>query len=254
MSFTTWTPTAVSSEARIWSAVAWRIVESQHIAATMKLVDTRDEQDLLEALLESGKPPLGPDLAALDYLLASPFRYSPLRGGSRFRGSADPGVFYGAESVRTAGAELGYWRWRFLQDAVDLERLDPIAHTAFSVTLCTKAVDLRLPPFDMDRSVWRHPNDYAGTQAFARIARHANVGAIVYSSVRDSERGWCVALLDAGGFAQAKPHSGMQTWYLAVSRQSVTWRREAAAMTFSAANWVTQRSALNEARRNPQPG
>ncbi len=254
MSFTTWTPPAVSSEAQPWSAVAWRLVESQHIAATMKLVDTRDEQDLLESLLESGKPRLPSDLAGLDYLLATPFRYSPRRGGSRFRGITDPGVFYGAESVHTAGAELGYWRWRFLQDAPDLERLDPVAHTAFSVTLRTRAVDLRAPPFDSDRAIWRHPSDYAGTQAFARVARDAGVGAVVYSSVRDPQRGWCVALLEASGFAQTRPHAGMQTWYLAVSRRGVSWRRDTDAMMFSSADWELQRDPGRDRRRDPQPG
>ena len=33
------------------------------------------------------------------YLLATPFRYTPARGGSQFRELTDPGVFYGAESV-----------------------------------------------------------------------------------------------------------------------------------------------------------
>ncbi len=213
------------------------MVESQHIAATMKLVDTRDEQDLLESLLESSKPRLSGELAELHYLLATPFRYSPLRSGSRFRGVTDPGVFYGAESIRTAGAELGYWRWRFLQDAPDLERLDPVAHTAFSVAMDTQAVDLRLPPFDADRAVWRERSDYAATQAFARIAREAQVGAIVYQSVRDPEPGWCIALLNPAGFAQSVPAAGMQTWYLAVSRRAVTWRREAESMTFTVSAW-----------------
>ena len=237
MSFTTWTPLAVSSEARPWRAVAWRIVESQHIAATMKLVDTRDEQDVLESLLESSKPRLNARLSGLDYLLATPFRYIPLRSGSRFRDVTDPGVFYGAGSIQTAGAELGYWRWRFLMDAPDLERIDPVAHTAFSVEMGTNAIDLRLPPFDRDRAIWRHRTDYTATQAFARVARNAAVGGIVYQSVRDPEPGWCVALLDPGGFAQARPRAGMQTWYLAVSRRAVTWRREAESMTFSVAHW-----------------
>ena len=42
----TWTPRAVSSEARAWAARAWRMVEAQHAAATMKLVDTAGEQAL----------------------------------------------------------------------------------------------------------------------------------------------------------------------------------------------------------------
>ena len=71
MSFTIWTPLAVSSEAFAWRGQAWRMVESQHIAATMKLVDNRDEQDLLESLLESSKPRQPDDTADLDSVSVS---------------------------------------------------------------------------------------------------------------------------------------------------------------------------------------
>ena len=117
MSSNTWTPPALASSAHHWQGAVWRMVEAQHVASTMKLVDDRGEQDVLEMLLESNKPAAAADARTLDYLLLTPFRYHPLRGGSRFRAMTDPGVFYGAESVRTASAELGYWRWKFLQDA-----------------------------------------------------------------------------------------------------------------------------------------
>lgn len=237
MSFTTWTPPELSSEARSWRGRVWRMVESQHIAATMKLVDNRDEQDVLESLLESSKPTLPDATAGLDYLLATPFRYASRRGGSRFRALTDPGVFYGAQSVRTAGAELGYWRWRFLQDAVDLDRIEPVAHTAFSVQVATTTVDLRRPPFEVDAAVWQHPTDYAPTQRFAHIARQAGVGAIRYRSVRDPAPSWCLALLEPSGFAQPRPDAERQTWYLAVSAHEVVWRRDAESMHFAAALW-----------------
>ncbi len=123
MSSSTWTPRAVSSEARAWSAHAWRVVEAQHAASTMKLVDDADEQALLESLLEEAKPALPAAAASLHYLLATPFRYPSARGGSRFRAAVDPGVWYGAQTVRTACAELGYWRWKFVCDALALARL-----------------------------------------------------------------------------------------------------------------------------------
>ncbi|HOY03672.1 MAG TPA: RES family NAD+ phosphorylase, partial [Zoogloea sp.] len=168
MSFITWTPPALSSEARPWQASVWRMVEAQHIAATMKLVDSPAEQDLLESLLEGSKPPSPGSTAALDYLLAAPFRYTPLRGGSRFRSATDPGVFYGADTALTACAELGYWRWRFLQDAPALEYLEPVAHTAFRTRIATTAIDLRQPPLAKDAAAWTHPTDYTATQALAR--------------------------------------------------------------------------------------
>ncbi len=39
------------------AARPWRVVEAQHIAATMKIVDDVSEQGLLESLLERSKPP-----------------------------------------------------------------------------------------------------------------------------------------------------------------------------------------------------
>ncbi|MDP2828659.1 MAG: RES family NAD+ phosphorylase [Sulfuricellaceae bacterium] len=237
MSFSTWTPLAVSSEARDWKGSAWRMVEAQHIASTMKLVGTLAEQDLLETLLEDSKPLLPAAAAGLDYLLATPFRYDPLRPGSRFRAVTDPGVFYGAESVRSASAELGYWRWKFLRDAVDLVKLEPVAHTAFRAEMSTLAVDLRHSPFNVAAAAWTHPSDYTSTQAFARVARDANLGGIVYQSVRDPQPAWCIALLTPQAFAKPKPSAAMQTWWLAVHQDEVIWRRDNASMTFSATTW-----------------
>jgi hypothetical protein len=213
------------------------MVEAQHTASTMKIVDSADEQDLLESLLEGNKPNPPASALALDYLLATPFRYYPLRGGSRFRAITDPGVFYGAESVRTASAELGFWRWKFLKDAVGLDKLEPVAHTAFSAAVSTLLVNLRLLPFNANAAAWRHPSDYSATQAFARTARETNIGGIQYASVRDPQPAWCVALLTPQAFAKPKPHPLMQTWWLAVQRSGVTWRRDNESMTFAAAAW-----------------
>ena len=52
-----------------------RVAESQETVATLMLVDNRDEQQVLEELLEGSKPPLAADLRDLHYLLAAPFRY-----------------------------------------------------------------------------------------------------------------------------------------------------------------------------------
>jgi hypothetical protein len=227
----------VLSEAFTWTGTVWRMVEAQHTASTMKIVDDDEEQDLLETLLEGSKPVQPANAMALDYLLATPFRYSPSRGGSRFRAITDPGVFYGAESVRTSSAELGYWRWRFLKDAVDLEMLDPVAHTAFSAEVSTQLVDLRRSPFSANADQWLHPTDYSATQAFARAAREAKLGGIQYQSVRDPNPAWCVALLTPQAFVKPKPNPLMQNWWLAVHRDSVSWRRENESMTFSFTAW-----------------
>ena len=66
----TWMPVVVlSEEAFNWKSFAWRMVEAQHIASTMKIVDNDDEQDLLESLLEDSKPQQPEKAENLHYLL-----------------------------------------------------------------------------------------------------------------------------------------------------------------------------------------
>jgi hypothetical protein len=139
--------------------------------------------------------------------------------------------------VRTASAELGYWRWRFLKDAVELDRLQPVTHTAFSADIKTQLIDLRQAPFNAQAASWSHPSDYTATQALAQAARAAQVGGIQYNSVRDPNPAWCLALLTPQGFAKPRPNPLMQTWWLAVHQDGVTWRRDNASMTFSADAW-----------------
>ena len=237
MLFTTWTPHAVSCEAFLWQEKVWRIVEAQHIASTMKLVDDLEEQQTLESLLEGNKPLLRPGTSNLDYLLSTPFRYHPKRGGSRFRSEIDPGVFYGAQSIRTAGAELAFWRWRFLKDAVDVNFLSPVAHTIFSCEPPCQAIDLRQPPFNKDVTLWGDSSQYVNTQEIARIARKADIQAIVYQSVRDAFPAWCIAILDPKVFGGIKPIIDKQSWFLSVGQHGVTLRSQAEAHTFSASDW-----------------
>ena len=226
MSFNTWTPHAVSCEAFLWQEKVWRIVEAQHIASTMKLVDDLEEQQTLESLLEGNKPLLRPGTSNLDYLLSTPFRYHPKRGGSRFRSEIDPGVFYGAQSIRTAGAELAFWRWRFLKDAVDVSFLNPVAHTVFSCEPSCQAIDLRRPPFARDVALWSDSSQYLDTQNIGRIARKSNVQAIVYKSVRDEIPAWCVAILDPEVFIGIKPKIDGQAWFLSISQSSAQLRSQ----------------------------
>ncbi|HSD37534.1 MAG TPA: RES family NAD+ phosphorylase [Rhodocyclaceae bacterium] len=223
--------------ARPLRATLWRMVESQHVASTMKLVDTAAEQDALEILLEQGKPPLPIATTGLDYLFASPFRYPPYPSGSRFRSSTDPGVFYGAPEMRTAAAELGYWRWRFLLDSPALPQVGPVLHTAFRARVDAICVDLREPPLNAQATSWTAARDYGATQALARSAREAKLQAIVYDSVRDPQKGWCVALLTPEGFARRKPEPMTQSWWLTTTRQEVVWRREAETMSFVTGDW-----------------
>ena len=224
MSSTTWTPPGVRSEARRFAGDVWRAVEAQHVASTMALCDTLDEQKVLEELVDEGKPRRPAAAARLHYLLYTPFRYRPPRHGSRFRGPNDPGVFYAADEVRTACAELGYWRWRHLADSPSLDAMPVKPQTVFRARLAASSVDLRKAPFAADRARWTDADDYGACQAFARVARAAPVQAIRYASVRDPRHGGCAALLDPAGFAKRDPLE-QQTWMLSVTRERVRWSR-----------------------------
>jgi len=197
------------------------------VVATRALVDTLAEQELLEALLEDSKPPMPEPCSTLDYLLQTPFRYPPFRYGSRFRSYADPGVWYGAELVRTSCAELGYWRWRFVTDSRGLERLDGVAHTLYRALARGSTLDLQVEPFVRDAQAWRHPSDYSACQQFARSARAAEVRMIRYASVRDPEHGACAAVLDCRAFVGTGGVRQRQSWFLSVDRQRASWVRAA---------------------------
>lgn len=220
-----WTPRAVASKATRRELALWRAVEAQHVVATRALVDTQAEQELLETVLEAAKPPIPKAAAGLDYLLYTPFRYPPSHQGSRFRGRTDPGVWYGAELIRTSCAEVGYWRWRFVQDSHGLKRLDAVPHTVFRAQAKGRMIDLRRAPLSQDRETWCSPVDYGACQAIARTAREAAVQVIRYQSVRDPEHGGCGAVLDVRAFAGTGGVKARQSWFLTVDRQRASWVR-----------------------------
>lgn len=233
MSSITWTPRAVASKAADCRMELWRAVEAQHVAATRRLVDSNAEQEALEDILENTKPKVPKEAGNLHYLLATPFRYPPYGRGSRFRGPTDPGVFYGADAQRTACAELGYWRWRFLTDSSGLDEIGPMPQTLFLVSIQARGVDLREKPFSRDVEQWTHPSDYGATQAFAAIARSADIQLIRYQSVRDPIAGGCGAVLTVAAFTSTRRPAREQTWFLTVSRAAAAWRRDHESFEFS---------------------
>lgn len=239
---TTWTTRAVASELRPEVFDLWRAVEAQHVASTMALVDSAFEQQILERLIDESKPPV-PTAASdrgLHWLLFTPFRYRPPAGGSRFRGENDPGVFYGADTVRTACAEVGYWRWRHLSDSPTLEAMPSRPQSVFRTAVAGDTIDLRLRPFVRDRNLWTHRSDYSACQDLGRTARSAGAQVTRYESVRDSRGGGCGAVLDASAFASTAP-AELQGWMLTVTRSRVTWQRmdpiNPGVLEFAASGW-----------------
>lgn len=223
MSSPIWTPDALRSEARARAGTCWRLVEAQHRVSTMKLVDTLDEQALLEAALERTKPPVPPECRHLHYLLASPFRYGRYPGNSRFRREGyTPGVFYAGEKVETAVAETAFYRLLFFAESPGTPwPQNPLEFTSFSVRFETPfAIDLTAEPLSRDAGAWTQPGRYDACLALADAAREGGLEAIRYRSVRDPGQGANLALLTCNAFAPARP-SQYATWRLSLSAAGV---------------------------------
>lgn len=229
MPSTTWTPAALSSERRPYRGRIWRLVEAQHRVSTLKLVDTLDEQGILERELESAKPAMPDQCRRLDFLLSTPFRYEPpYPKGSRFRRSGyTPGVFYGAEAVETAVAELAFYRLLFYSESPELAPpIGAAEYTAFAAQVQTlMALDLTMPPLSNDGEAWRHLTDYEACQSLAERARSIDVEILRYESVRDPRRRANVAVLTCAAFERADVPD-RQTWRLRIGSTGVQAIRE----------------------------
>jgi hypothetical protein len=222
----------VAAAASSVSVKIWRAVEAQHVVSTLRLTGNDPEaHELLERLIDQSKPPLPAEAAGLHYLLATPFRYPPRSHGSRFRGMADPGVLYGGLERRTACAEMGYWRWRFVSDSAGLREIAASPQTLFQSGVQGLSIDLQQPPFDAQAASWTDREDYSATQAIARVVRDAEVALILYRSVRDPKPGVCVAVLHPRAFKPKRP-SIQETWHLTVTSDAAIWQRESRRYVF----------------------
>jgi hypothetical protein len=203
------------------------VVEGQHVVSTRKLVDSDAEQHLLEDLLETAKPPLPPEpeFAGLHYLLAAPFRYPPLRWGSRFGRRTERGIWYGAHELHTAFAEAAYYRLVFLEGTT--ADLSPVLSdvSTFSVPVfSSRAVDLTAAPFAELRGQISSPVHYDESQQLGSDLRAAGVELFRYSSARDARGGACFGVLSPRAFKTRRP-SEPEPWYSAATRQAVEFSR-----------------------------
>lgn len=193
----------------------YRVVESQHRNATRKLVDSDEEQALLEQVLEDSKPSTWKldQKKGLHYLLFTPFRYPPLRHGSRFGTRFQPGIWYGAESLRTAFCETAYYRFVFLEGTSAKLRYIETSYSSFQAKVASaSAVDLSREPYLEFQAQLTSPTHYEFTQAVGERFRNANVELIRYRSARDRNEGLNIAVLTPRAFTSTRPYNFM-TWH-----------------------------------------
>lgn len=201
----------------------FRVVESQEVVATLGLVDTLAEQDVLEQLLEATKP--ARPQPERHYLLTTPFRYPPLRHGSRFGRRHEPSLFYGATSLTTALAETAYYRLVFLAGLTQpFPQVINTEHTAFHVNMHSEhAVQLQAMPFDTHRAALMSRSDYATTQQLGSDMRAAGITAFQYRSARDPHGGINVGLFTPAVIRSNAPQSPSR-WLCQSTTEGITFR------------------------------
>lgn len=219
MSSDIWTRCGGRSNAKRMRRRAWRVVESQHQISTRKLVDSLEEQALLEDLLEQVKPPA--TAKGLHYLLFTPFRYPPLRHGSRFGRQHERGIWYGSEAKRTAFAEVAYYRLLFVEGSE--AKLTPLTleFTLFRAQLrSSRAIDLTVAPFSEFKAQLVSTSSYAATQALGTAMRNDQIELFRFVSARDPEGGANIALLSPTAFEKKTPFDDQQ-WSCLVTEDAV---------------------------------
>lgn len=211
MSSSIWTRCAGDSELRPLRLSPWRAVEAQHQISTRKLVDSAEEQMLLEELIDGAKP-RDTTRGRLHYLLATPFRYPPLRHGSRFGRRDERGIWYGSESQRTVFAEVAYYRFVFLEGTHADLGVVTTQLTAFTVRVRTeRGIDLVVPPFDAHRKAIASPARYDATQALGAAMREAGIELFRYPAARDPQ-GVNIGAFSPSVFGAARPRE-LETWH-----------------------------------------
>ncbi len=193
-----------------------RVVENQEQKVTVALVDSLEEHEVLESLLEDSKP-IGADgvsLARFDYLLRTPWRYPPLPWGSRFGRRFEPSLFYGAQSDAALFAEAAYYRLVFVAGMEAPFRDRVISqHTLFEARFQSdQGYDLCAAPFQKHETTLRHRSRYQPCQQLGSVLRDRGAAAIKYFSARTVEKEVCVALFSPAALKSRKhlnPRSGI---------------------------------------------
>ncbi|VAW46559.1 hypothetical protein MNBD_GAMMA02-1682 [hydrothermal vent metagenome] len=148
----------------------FRIVESDLHIATLKITDSLTDQMRLEALIDNIKPKT--NHTNKHYLLTTPFRYPPLKHGSRMGDQAMGSFFYGSLKPETCLVECAYYRFLFLSD-LSVPFDEPLNNNflLFSASVASlKALDLTSSHYEPISEQLVNRKDYSFTQKIGRWA------------------------------------------------------------------------------------
>lgn len=165
-----------------------RIVESQEKAATMALTSSLEEQAQLEDIIETCKPAISAinNDPTRHYLLTTPFRYPPLKHGSRFGSRVEPSIFYASYNMHTALSESAFYAFYFMsRSLVPYTKSFIVSKTSF-VTRVSANQHVDLTKID-DRAIQTKltaKTDYQYTQTTGSHMRKSGADAFSYYSAR----------------------------------------------------------------------
>lgn len=205
----------------------WRIIEELEQTATRKLVDSFDEQLILEELIESSKALIIEADKKLHPVLYTPFRYPSLKNGSRFGCIYEPSLWYGSLNLSTAMAEKAFYRFNFLTASKAEYELIETPLTAFSVDIKTnRSIDLSKAPFSEWMPIISSPLSYEISQLLGTSMRQAGIEAVNYLLARDPDTGANVALFSANAFRYPVPDQrSFQSWKCIASKKMIEFSR-----------------------------
>lgn len=173
-----------------------RMVETQEYAATTSLVDDLEEQAILEQILDEFKPTYAEDTQQRHYLISTPFRYPPLKYGSRFGAITEPSYFYASESIHTCLAEAAFYRFYLIEGTeTPFPKVIQSQHSLFFVkVLSNNTVDLTKISDPQTQKRLTDPQSYSLTQQVGLHARKGGADMLRYFSARSQEQGINVAI------------------------------------------------------------
>lgn len=211
----------------------YRLVETQEIAATTNLVDELEEQFLLEQMLDEVKPSYRPGTEDMHYLLKTPFRYPPLKYGSRFGSRVMPSFFYAGEDEHTTLAEVAYYRFVFMSH-MQLSYDKPVRseHVMFSVkvksALCADLTEMSFEPL---KAKLASPVSYQLSQSAGKWLVEQSIELIRYCSAR-YEAGHNIAIAEPKVLRSKEPEKS-QSWLCHSQKHKVSFTRLGGAQPIS---------------------
>lgn len=180
---------------------SWRIVEDQSKSTTRKFVDSAEEWEILEGLLDASKPSIKRQedekyLKGLHYLLLTCFRYPPLKWGSRFGTKLERNLLYSSKDLETAMCESAFYMFSFLRASLS-EKLGgkSLSRTAFSINIeSTRYLDMCTQPFSDYRNIISSKVCYQESQEIGKQLRDQNVECFSFYSARSLRNGINIAV------------------------------------------------------------